>query len=87
MALLLCAHAHIAQVGSLLAQSPDLSFPINTDRAQTWLLTTYLDDDTRITRGDGGSVFILVKDAAPGSPAAPPAMSAEQQATAEAMML
>lgn len=50
-----------SQVGNLISQTPDLSFPIG-DQAQTWLLTTYLDEDTRITRGDGGSVFILVKD-------------------------
>ena len=52
----------ISQVGSMISRQPDLQFPIRNDRAQTWLLTTYLDEDTRITRGDGGSVFILVKD-------------------------
>jgi len=51
----------ISQVGNLISQTPDLSFPIG-DQSQTWLLTTYLDEDTRITRGDGGSIFILVKD-------------------------
>jgi hypothetical protein len=51
----------ISMVGGLLGQAPDLSFPISTNQASTWLLTTYLDSDTRITRGDGGSVFILVK--------------------------
>jgi hypothetical protein len=25
----------------------------------TWLLTTYLDEDTRVARGDGGSVFVM----------------------------
>jgi hypothetical protein len=29
--------------------------------ASTWLLNTYLDDDFRISRGDGGSVFVMVK--------------------------
>ena len=48
-------------MGNLISQTPDLSFPIG-DQSQTWLLTTYLDEDTRITRGDGGSIFILVKD-------------------------
>lgn len=55
----------IGQVGSLLAQQPDLSFPLpgaSGQRSETWLLTTYLDEDTRITRGDGGSVFILVRE-------------------------
>lgn len=75
------------QVGSILRQSPDLSFPLpGSEQAQTWLLTTYLDDDTRITRGDGGSVFILVKDVSLSSPPPPP-MSVEQQTAAEAMML
>lgn len=27
----------------------------------TWLLTTFLDADLRIARGDGGSVFVLTK--------------------------
>ncbi len=49
-------------MGSLLKQAPDLNLPIGTQQSSTWLLTTYLDSDTRITRGDGGSVFILVKD-------------------------
>jgi hypothetical protein len=75
------------QVGNLLKQSPDLSFPLpGSEQSQTWLLTTYLDEDTRITRGDGGSVFILVKDVSLSSPPPPP-LTAEQQAAAEAMML
>jgi hypothetical protein len=49
-------------VGNIISQSPDLSFPISQQGGGTWLLTTYLDEDTRITRGDGGSVFILVKE-------------------------
>jgi hypothetical protein len=74
----------VAQVGGIISQSPDLSFPISTDSAQTWLLTTYLDEDTRITRGDGGSVFILTKDTSSSSSSH---MTAEQEAVAEAMML
>jgi hypothetical protein len=70
----------------LISQTPNLSFPISTDSAQTWLLTTYLDDDTRITRGDGGSVFILVKDVSLNTTAVAP-MTLEQEAAAEAMML
>lgn len=78
-------HAHDCprfQVGSIISQSPDLSFPISTDSAQTWLLTTYLDEDTRITRGDGGSVFVLTKDTSSSHQ-----MTPEQEAVAEAMML
>jgi hypothetical protein len=43
----------ISSVGSLISQQPDLSFPLPGaagERGETWLLTTYLDDDTRITR-------------------------------------
>lgn len=29
--------------------------------SQEWLLTTYLDGDVRIARGDSGSVFVLTK--------------------------
>lgn len=76
-------------MGSIISQSPDLSFPLPTsDASQTWLLTTYLDEDTRITRGDGGSVYILVKDVSfTTSALPPPPPSAEQAAAAEAMML
>lgn len=28
----------------------------------SWLMTTYLDDTLRISRGDGGGVFVLVKE-------------------------
>lgn len=83
----MCRLLLLLQVGSILSQSPDLSFPLpNSEQSQTWLLTTYLDEDTRITRGDGGSVFILVKDVSLNS-APPPPPTAEQEAVAEAMML
>lgn len=55
----------IETVGGLVSQAPDLQFPIENNSASTWLLTTYLDDDTRITRGDGGSVFVLSRDVSP----------------------
>ena len=29
---------------------------------QSWLLTTYLDEDLRISRGDGGGLFVLVRE-------------------------
>jgi len=50
------------QVNNLMSQTPDLQFDIPSDRAQTWQLNTYVDEDTRISRGDGGSVFIYVRD-------------------------
>ncbi|KAF6253398.1 astaxanthin vesicles associated protein [Scenedesmus sp. NREL 46B-D3] len=78
----------LKQVGGIISQSPDLSFPISTDNAQTWLLTTYLDEDTRITRGDGGSVFILTKDTSGSSSSSSSShMTPDQEAVAEAMML
>ena len=49
------------QVNTLLNQTPKLQFDLKGE-AQTWQLNTYLDADTRITRGDGGSVFVYVKD-------------------------
>lgn len=52
----------LSQLGGLLAQQPDLQFPIQPAQASTWLLNTFLDSDLRITRGDGGSVYVLVKD-------------------------
>lgn len=53
----------VAQLGSLLSSAPDLKFPINTSASpSTWLLNTYVDDDLRVTRGDGGSVFVLMKE-------------------------
>lgn len=53
----------VAQLGNLLSQQPDLKIPIQEDRAPvTWLLTTYLDEDTRISRGNGGTVYVFVKD-------------------------
>jgi hypothetical protein len=50
-------------VNDLMKGAPGLQLPIpDSERASTWLLTTYLDDDSRVLRGDGGSVFILVKE-------------------------
>lgn len=48
-----------------LSGQPPLKFPIQTDRAQSWLLTTFLDEDIRISRGDGGSVFVLLREGSP----------------------
>eukprot|EP00850_Spirogloea_muscicola_P010034 SM000058S18464 [mRNA] locus=s58:24287:25363:- [translate_table: standard] len=44
---------------------PPLRVPIGSTSAQSWLLTTYLDKDLRIARGDGGSVFVLVRAGSP----------------------
>lgn len=52
----------VSQMNNLISQTPELAFPIQSEQAQTWQLNTFADADTRITRGDGGSVFIYVKD-------------------------
>ena len=31
----------------------------STSAGESWLLTTFVDEDLRIARGDGGSVFVL----------------------------
>lgn len=49
-------------VARTISGQPPLKFPIQADRAQSWLLTTYLDEDIRISRGDGGSVFVLLRE-------------------------
>lgn len=49
-------------VARTLSGQPPLKFSIPNDRAQSWLLTTYLDEDLRISRGDGGSVFVLLRE-------------------------
>ncbi|XP_058080799.1 plastid-lipid-associated protein, chloroplastic-like [Magnolia sinica] len=45
-----------------LSSQPPLKIPITSTNAQSWLLTTYLDEELRISRGDGGSVFVLIKE-------------------------
>ncbi|XP_061340776.1 plastid-lipid-associated protein, chloroplastic-like [Gastrolobium bilobum] len=45
-----------------ISNQPPLKIPISNSNAQSWLLTTYLDEELRISRGDVGSVFVLVKE-------------------------
>ncbi|CAK9275375.1 unnamed protein product [Sphagnum jensenii] len=52
-------------VARTISGQPPLKFPIQGNRAESWLLTTFLDEDLRISRGDGGSVFVLVREASP----------------------
>ncbi|KXZ56954.1 hypothetical protein GPECTOR_1g860 [Gonium pectorale] len=47
-----------ASASDLLGQAPNLEVPLQT---QAWQLTTYLDEDLRITRGDGGAVYVFRK--------------------------
>ncbi|XP_075517881.1 plastoglobulin-1, chloroplastic-like [Primulina tabacum] len=48
---------------AISGQSP-LRIPIRGGQTKSWLLTTYLDKDLRISRGDGG-LFVLVKEGSP----------------------
>ncbi|KAJ8470606.1 hypothetical protein OPV22_024949 [Ensete ventricosum] len=50
-----------ASVARTISGQPPLKIPINNTNAQSWLLTTYLDEELRISRGDAGSVFVLTK--------------------------
>ncbi|KAI3988059.1 hypothetical protein MKX01_011848 [Papaver californicum] len=45
-----------------ISNQPPLKIPITGDNAQSWLLTTYLDEELRVSRGDGGMIFVLVKE-------------------------
>ena len=36
--------SHVVQAARIVSQQPDLQFPIKSDRAQSWLLTSYLDE-------------------------------------------
>eukprot|EP01026_Neomeris_dumetosa_P042388 TRINITY_DN3530_c0_g1_i3.p1 TRINITY_DN3530_c0_g1~~TRINITY_DN3530_c0_g1_i3.p1 ORF type:complete len:318 (+),score=43.36 TRINITY_DN3530_c0_g1_i3:184-1137(+) len=53
----------VGQLGNIISQGPDLEIPLDSERAQGWLLTTYLDESLRISRSEGDGVFILVKEA------------------------
>ncbi|KAL5724739.1 Polygalacturonase 1 [Ranunculus cassubicifolius] len=54
----------VGNISRLLSGQPPLKVPIPGDRSSSWLLTTYLDNDLRISRGDGG-LFILAKEGSP----------------------
>ncbi|KAF9588463.1 hypothetical protein IFM89_010489 [Coptis chinensis] len=51
-----------SSVAKTISNGPPLKFPITSDNAQSWLLTTYLDEELRVSRGDAGSVFVLIKE-------------------------
>ncbi|KAK4742484.1 hypothetical protein SAY87_000485 [Trapa incisa] len=48
-----------------ISSQPPLKFSLASSNAESWLLTTYLDGDLRISRGDGGSIFVLIKEGNP----------------------
>ena len=51
-----------SSVAKTISSQPPLKFSLSNSNAQSWLLTTYLDEELRISRGDAGSVFVLVKE-------------------------
>ncbi|GFQ07594.1 light-induced protein chloroplastic [Phtheirospermum japonicum] len=51
-----------SSVARTINSQPPLKFSISNSYAESWLLTTYLDDELRISRGDGGSIFVLIKE-------------------------
>lgn len=51
----------VANILRVISDQPPLKVPIPGDRPSSWLVTTYLDQDLRISRGDGG-LFVLAKE-------------------------
>ncbi|XWS15519.1 hypothetical protein CRYUN_Cryun34aG0007300 [Craigia yunnanensis] len=51
-----------SSVAKTISSRPPLKFSLLNRNAESWLLTTYLDEDLRISRGDAGSVFVLIKE-------------------------
>eukprot|EP00246_Nothoceros_aenigmaticus_P013766 TRINITY_DN4920_c0_g3_i1.p1 TRINITY_DN4920_c0_g3~~TRINITY_DN4920_c0_g3_i1.p1 ORF type:complete len:330 (-),score=15.44 TRINITY_DN4920_c0_g3_i1:77-1066(-) len=48
-------------IAKRVSGQPPLRFSLHP-QSQSWLLTTYLDEDLRISRGEVGSVFVLIKE-------------------------
>ncbi|KAK1325617.1 hypothetical protein QJS10_CPA01g02952 [Acorus calamus] len=54
----------VARIARTISGQPPLKVPIPGERTASWLVTTYLDEDLRISRGDGG-LFVLAKEGSP----------------------
>lgn len=54
----------VGSISRVISGQQPLKVPIPGERTSSWLLTTYLDDDFRISRGDGG-LFVLAKEGSP----------------------
>lgn len=54
----------VASISRAISGQPPLKVPIPGDSSRSWLLITYLDEDLRISRGDGG-LFVLAKEGSP----------------------
>ncbi|KAJ4891708.1 hypothetical protein Rs2_31456 [Raphanus sativus] len=50
-----------ANISRAISGQPPLKLPFPGNRGSSWLLTTYLDKDLRISRGDGG-LFVLARE-------------------------
>lgn len=53
-----------SSVARTISSQPPLKFNLSQN-AESWLLTTYLDEELRISRGDRGSVFVFIKEGSP----------------------
>ncbi|KAL9271569.1 putative plastid-lipid-associated protein 3, chloroplastic [Drosera capensis] len=53
-----------ADISSTISGLPPIRVPIPGEGAASWLLITYLDEDVRISRGDGG-LFVLAREGSP----------------------
>ncbi|XP_077216264.1 plastid-lipid associated protein PAP / fibrillin family protein [Tasmannia lanceolata] len=51
----------VANLSRVISGQPPLKVSIPGERTVSWLVTTFLDKDIRISRGDGG-LFVLVKE-------------------------
>ncbi|KAK2644076.1 hypothetical protein Ddye_019271 [Dipteronia dyeriana] len=49
-------------IAKTISNQLPLKFSISNSIVQSRLLTTYLDEDLWISRGDAGSVFVLIKE-------------------------
>ncbi|KAE9461642.1 hypothetical protein C3L33_06451, partial [Rhododendron williamsianum] len=54
-----------SSVAKTISSQPPLKFSISNTNTESWLLTTYLDEELRISRGDAGSIFVLIKEGSP----------------------
>ncbi|XVF27962.1 hypothetical protein REPUB_Repub14bG0154300 [Reevesia pubescens] len=51
-----------SSVAKQISSQPPFKFSLSNRNAESWLLTTYLDEELRISRGDAGGVFVLIKE-------------------------
>lgn len=54
----------VASISRAISGQPPFKVSIPGERTKSWLLITYLDEDLRISRGDGG-LFVLAREGSP----------------------